>query len=369
VNRRGDAVLAWQARDGIRVAFARNGGDFGRGRHVRGSELYSSQLAVALGEGGRAAIASQECRPGTEGGEFGGCTAGVRAATRRPGRRFGRARWVSAPEVSSTSPRAAIADGHAAIVWDQDEGESIGFARTGPRMRFGRPRTLFDGGSSPFVGFTRIGTESFMFSLDGMIWSATRARRGQVPPARPVIHRQAGLRFADWAADGEFAVVWTEGPEQVVWAATGFPARKARAREIGAGVGPTAIFDLDVAPRGAAVVAWIERHDGPLWASVRAPGEAFTDARAVELEPGRPAVAASDAGTALLAWTTGDFSDVRTASSESGDFSPGRSFPLAPRSRNCTGGDCRPSVGLDARARGYMAWNDGADVLVARYRP
>ena len=147
VDARGDALVAWLARDGrryrVRAVRQRASGRFGTTRTL--SRGGAGEHAVAVSSRGRAAVAWRRSD---------GRASRVEAAVGASARRFSSARILSAPGPAPLEPAVGVGDGGVAmVVWSRfDQGRTRVEAAVRQRVRsFGAPSVL-SGAASPRGG-------------------------------------------------------------------------------------------------------------------------------------------------------------------------------------------------------------------------
>jgi hypothetical protein len=384
INDGGDALIAWEEGRGMRVAYARDGGPFGRPRPIPGPQFHYTDIvpALAIDAGGNAVAAWADCR-GRHRDRADGtvdCRSQIRVAVRRAGHPFRRARRV--PHAPADDPRVAMRSGRAVIAWAGPQ--SIVAVRSDHGARLGTPRVIAHGNdvSDAAVGLDPAGRARLLFTgrgIEAVTWPLGRrpTRRRSLTESRPYYNFSA---YTD--RSGDQGIVWDSiEPSQVRAglraARHGFRSRVlARPR--------SNVLDsvaLAGAPNGRYLAAFIRQPLGgnsstqrPLLVSGRRPGGPFGRTRAVagaETDT-RPSAAVSAAGRRVLAWLVPGHGAIGTAvAPRGGGFRVSRSFALRKVDDYCddTVRLCGPEMALDARGRGYLAWRDGRKIRYARFRP
>jgi hypothetical protein len=357
INQRGDALLAWEAHDGIRTASARRGGRFAEPELIPGTSYESvNPLKVALAGDGSAVVAWTHLT--ADQGEV------MFAATRTPEGGFTPAQVVSATDEWFLPPMVAVRRGSATVAWEEGGAlmatrAQVGepFAAPETVVELGRPTEQFD--RWPALRIDRRGREHYAFLREG-VETVIRGRRGRVTSPRVLVGRPVRDFTAAWAGR-VLGLLWN-GPRGHVRGAAFGERGRIRARVLrNGGFGPS----LAAAPDGRLVVAWrLEDFDdpGPVLSSARVPRRRFTRVREV-----RGAVAVSNVGAAvsrsghsLLTWSTPERRTATAIARGDNRFVRGREFD---------GAGYGPVAGLDTRGHGYIAWTRGFEIRYARYRP
>jgi hypothetical protein len=392
-NQRGDAILAWTDRHGVKVAFAHHGQAFGKPRLVPASDVAAvpAPVVAALDDSGLALVAWTDCvgdfeEPGHPGATT--CQDEVRGSFRRAGKpHFRRAKTLSKRGREASAPQVAARGGHATVAFADADGGSVLAVRAG-RHGFTRRRKITYGepGAEPAVTIAPDGTETFFSVVSLGIRAVERLSSGAIRYADEVTGSTPYYNLiARAGAPGEQAAVWdSEG--------SGGSSLRAGVRRDGHGMRVRRISTpggglYDSALAGASSGWFIaafgkDRPSGVLSHrirySLRAPGGRFGPSHPIAgaaTEAG-PDVAIDRQGRVLAAWLdySGGFVQAAASSPRGRRLRAGRDFALwSDADPTCHGDDDRvctaPRVAFDGRGRGYMTWLDGNLVRAARYQP
>jgi hypothetical protein len=381
-NERGDAALVFRRDDGLYVAVARPGGDFGRGHRIPGSAFGDpAALRVAVDARGNILVGwtyndgSKAPRPNARDE---GCCRRIRLALLRHGTtRFGVSKTMGRPGFDSALRAMAIVEGRVGVAWDDFDGASAKFSsralKLGAAVRV--PNASPSGSASALAVIPlRVGaillfrrmSDSFYpdFTVD---WSLGEVRIARSTTTRTLFSRHSQFPEIGVAANerGEQALAWSEEV-----ASTGPYDLYAGFRRPGAPFKPRLLSSrnasyqsprLALASTGAAGLGW--DNGKRILAAGRRPGAAFGGIGT--FSPSAyvigPDVAVAPSGRGLITWSSSPPDHVFAAFRTRGGRRIGvHDFGRAPLQI--------PGAVLDSRGSARVAWMRDTNVWVARGR-
>jgi hypothetical protein len=399
----GDAVVAWAAADGIRVAFARAGARFGASSLISGSKGGAGP-AVALDDQGAATVAwtfvDNFYIPPIDSRD-GPCCNRVRAASFRRGRKVGPTQTLTPRGTDAVLDAVAVAHGHAGIV-DEDEpvdpatgaivfgSGRVRLSLAVPPGRFRSPARIVAAGGVGARSLTlgaRAATVVYGSSaLGGLIpvnlFSAKLAYSGGSAVSRPLGTLPLGLPFGlgetlllAGDAHGGQAGLFTQGgvrQPQTLELATRTAGGRFATRPVDTlSQGSFGVPALAVAPSGLGLVTWSRNETGAVRVALAAVGRHVRDVGILHpLKTGTELYSGADAvntrGQAAIVVSTegvGRSGGVRAI------LRSARGGYTAARDLDSPGVVlAKPLVVIDAHGRGVVVWEPGTSVRAERFR-
>jgi hypothetical protein len=317
-NERGNAALVYDGANGLYVAVAEPGRDFGPPRLVPSSRDGRDFERIAVDERGNVLVGwtyndgSQAPRPSQRDE---GCCRRVRLALLRHGSsQFVVSRTMGRPGFDSWLRSIAIVNGRVGVLWDDSDFTSARFSRRGltlgstVRVAGAQGLAAMPLRTGPVVTFERADyvPGATDFTVD---WSIGELMVGRSPANRTLLSRRGDYPALALAvnAHGEQAIAWTESvgtSAYDVYAGFRKPGELFHPRRLSQR-GTYASPDVALASTGAALVAW-DRLNKRVLVAARRPGGGFGSVRGFsplsESPVYPPQVAVGPSGRGLVTW-------------------------------------------------------------------
>jgi hypothetical protein len=285
-NARGDRLVIWRANEGVMYSFFRRGGRFGKARLIDSPWTPTEFMQAALDAKGRAVVAwtaFDDERAGEGHGDF-GCCERLFAAVVRPGARAPHAKRLTRAGSDAEAPHLAVSPGgRAGLVWSYPERLYARFGTT--RRGFGKPEPVAEGIARGLVLGGQRPRVAVVEGFPGQVVEYTRRSAGlyERGAARPVDMLSFGSDargrevLLNQEQDSDFTgllEVATRAPgDDLEW--------RMLAHDNPAWYEP----QLDVAPSGAAAVAWSETGGNSVSAAIGGTSGGFRSPRVVYTAP------------------------------------------------------------------------------------